>query len=352
MGINEKCLLDLKGRDYNSLNLRCNPFPSIPLCNYNEESTFFLDTLEPDIERLFNMTLQIIESKKPYPHIFIDSMLGIGKSTLLLNFCRYINNMKTSDSFAIYTIYPPSWGIYKLYQYSLNWIGFEKFVKAYTFGKKHFYETRNLVDEYFLSKTGYFQREPYHALSSLLHTRASHAIGLMMASLVELLRISCNHKYTILAIDNIEHVWKYLSSYRKSVFMNLLYHFLSTTEGNCIIVMPAVPIMKWYFEDWYPEISHFAISLGEHHFNLHSHTKAYASKVIKNYLSKGRLYTKGKEDMSPFTNEAVDRIITSNAGIISGILLDAFNLLELALNKGKKVIDFRFVRKYYSRFRG
>jgi len=134
--------------------------------------------------------------------------------------------------------------------------------------------------------------------------------------------------------------------------MNLLYHFLSITKGKCIVVMPAVPIVKWFFVDWYPELSHFAVSLGEHHFNLHFHTKAYASKVIQNYLSKGRLYTKDKEDTSPFTNEAVDRIIESNAGIISGILLDAFNLLELALNKGKKVIDFRFVRKYYSRFRG
>jgi len=350
MEILEKHLLDFKDRDYNRLNLRCNPFPSIPLCNYNVESDFFMNTLEPDIKRLFNMTLQVFEGEKVYRHIFIDSMLGIGKSTLLLNFCRYVNNMKTSSSIAIYTIYPPSWGIYKLYQYSLNWIGAKKFVKAYTFGKRHFYDVRNLVDEYFLSKTDYFEYEPYDALSSLLRTRASHTIGLVMASLIELLRVCCNYKYTILAIDNIEHVWKYLSSYRKSVFMNLLYHLMSRTEGKCIIVMPAVPILTRYFEDWYPELGQFAISFGEHHFNLESHTKAYASKVIKNYLSKARLCTEGKEDTSPFTNEAVERIVGSNAGIISGILLDAFNLLELALTKGEKVIDPRFVGKYYSRF--
>ncbi len=333
-------------QDYGKLGLSKNPFPAIALCNYNTDNDFFMESMLHKMKELYK-TLKKLSNEKRKCNIFLRSPKGTGKTTFLINFCRWIN-MWQGNVYAVYTSYPPSWGIYKLYQYGFHWIGRKHFADAYNYLKKLItYNRINFVESYFMEKTHGLSLDPYTAFDKLKRTNAADKMSAIFSSVINMITILKKIDIIIMAIDNIENVWDYIGPYQKLVFLSFIKNTLSKIIKPCVTIMP-LPYNP-NFESWirynFPEALKWLSLTKDHVFNLELQEEDYCFNVVMKYLELCR-DAKATQGSFPFTETAVRNIIRYNTGVISGILSDAFNLIEIGV-KGGTIIDDKVVAEYY-----
>lgn len=341
-----KLLLTFEARDYGKLDLNRNPFPAIALCNYNVENKFFIQSMLCEMKRLRERLKKIWE-KKRVANVFLTGPTGTGKSTFLFNFCRWVNEFRR-DTYAVYTTYPPSWGICKLYRCSLRWIGRKNFANAYN----HIRSLKTNVKKTFLAlnflkKTNDLKVDPCMAFEKLMRIGSSKVMSEIISSVINMIVLHKKIDYVIFSIDNIENVWSYIGTYQRLVFLAFVNTILSSVKKHCVTIMP-LPRDR-FFERWIsyhlPVSSKYLDLKNEYIFDLDLQGEEYCIEVIKTYLKQAH-DSNVIGELHPFTETALRKVILNNTGIISNILNDAFNLIEISVKKGS-VIGNETVAEYY-----
>ena len=342
-------LFTLKPRDYTKLRLNKNPFPAIALYNFNLNTDFFMESMVHEIKKFYQMLIKL-NDKESKCNVFLRSPSGTGKTTFLINFCRWVNATQ-GNAYAIYTFYPPSWGIYKLYEYSFRWIGHKDFTEAYNYSKELMaHKLTNFIDPCFIEKTNCLNLDPYAAYEKLKRTNAADKMSAILSSTINMLAIFNKKELVIMSIDNIENVWSYMGPYQRLVFLSFIKNTVSKIIKPCITIMPLPDVHN--FESWiqynFPEVFKWLSFTKDHVYDLDLQEENYCLKVIERYLKLGQ-DSVATDGLFPFTKTAVLNIIRNNTGVISGILFDAFNLIEFAVKSGV-VIDDTVVTEYYKQY--
>jgi hypothetical protein len=299
-----------------------------------------------EMKRLYKKLRNIWEEKNRI-NVFLVSSVGTGKSTFLFNFCRWINQLQ-QNVYAIYTAYPPSWGICKLYQYSLRWIGRKNFADAYIHcSSLNENIKKDFFDAIFLEKTDNLRSDPFQILDKLMRIRSSSIMSLMLSSIINMLVLFNKIDYVIFSIDNIENVWKYMNTNQKLIFLSFVDTILSNINKQCTTIMP-LP-QEPFFEQWisyhFPFISKYMKFSKDYVFDLNLQEEEYCLKVVGEYLAQAR-DSETREKLHPFTETSLKNVILHNTGVISEILCDAFNLVELGIRKESTIND-KIVAEYY-----
>lgn len=337
-------------RDYKKLGLNKNPFPAIALCNYNLNTDFFMESMFHEMKELYEI-LKKQSSERRKCNVFLRSQSGTGKTTFLINFCRWIN-MSRGNVYAIYTSYPSSWGIYKLYQYSFHWIGRKDFTDAYNYSKELMAHNRiSFIDSYLIEKTRGLSLDPYAAYDKLKRTNAADKMSAILSSVINMVAVYRKIDVIIICIDNIENVWDYIGPYQRLIFLSFVKNTISKIIKPCITIMP-LPYNP-NFESWmrynFPEAFEWLSFTEDHVFNLNLQEENYCIKIVEKYLKLCRDF-EGTDRLFPFTETAVRNIILNNTGVISNILSDAFNLIEIGVKSGM-IIDDKVVAEYYKQYK-
>jgi hypothetical protein len=157
-----------------------------------------------------------------------------------------------------------------------------------------------------------------------------------------------NREHCVLIIDNIEHMWDCMTTTQKVYFLFFLFNLLSEGKGKIMVVMPLPSKMDKFCRSRCPKLEAF-VDFDQRVFSLQSGDKESLSEIFESYLANARVdETQGGSH--PFTEEAVVQIFDSNRGLISGVLLDAFNIIESVCRRRLRVIEKPVVREYYAHF--
>jgi hypothetical protein len=169
----------------------------------------------------------------------------------------------------------------------------------------------------------------------------------ILSSVINMVALLKNIDFVIFSIDNIENVWSYMSIYQKLVFLSFVNTILSNIKRQCVTIMP-LPHDP-FFEQWisyhFPSILKYLNFAEGHIFDLNLQEEEYCIEVIKGYLAQAH-DSKVIGELHPFTETALRNMILNNTGVISNILSDAFNLIEIGVKKGS-TIDDKIVAEYY-----
>jgi len=173
-------------------------------------------------------------------------------------------------------------------------------------------------------------------------------LGPMLASVIKMVCAHADREYCVLIIDNIENMWDCMATYQRSYFLFFLLNLLNEGKGKIMAIMPLPTGMVAYCRNYYPKLEAF-VDFHQDVFSLQSREKKALSEMLISYLATSRL-DETRDRYHPFTEEAVMLIFDSNQSIISGVLLDSFNIIELACRRRLQVIDEKVTREYYAHF--
>jgi len=190
------------------------------------------------------------------------------------------------------------------------------------------------------------KRDPNKVFNKLLRKVSMEIIAALLSSVINMVMVFHKSEYLILSIDNIENVWPYISIYQRIGFLLFLEKVLSGIARRVAAIMPLPehPSFERLMRDrFFPTFRPQYLSM-DYLFELDLRREEHCMRIIREYLSKACILK--HEGYYPFTERALRNIILSNTGIISKVLYDAFNLIEMASKEGS-IIDERFVAKYY-----
>ena len=318
---------------YLRLGLIKNPFPSIPISLPFRDSPFCKEVFKTKIQYLEEFAFKV---KNLSPQIcLIVGERGCGKSAILKFLLKECQKLESTVS--IYMTFGLTSGFAPLYRSALWWLG-KDFIRNVCVSKA----SSHILPKYFLD----FKLNPDKAYSRLIFI----GDNIKFPILVELLNLIAEDKNIIIGIDSFDNIFSLLANNQK---IDLIYGFnrlVFGIDGNVALFINARGnMLNWLKENRlelkYLGIDNRLIEPSSIFINKLQLDQAYT--LVSYYIKTNRLLSFiDKDEMFPFTHDAIELIYYKSRGNIRNFLLLCHDILNYSLYKSSSIINVDTVSKY------